>query len=60
MKPDEGIELQHRGKPAEASVKGCDGISEEEPSDPSKSTNSPKTATRHLDVSNPITPFLVL
>lgn len=50
MDVDDGIELQHRSKPAEASIRGCDGISEDDGPSPDANAGNSKAPSRQLDV----------
>jgi hypothetical protein len=46
----EGIELQHRGKPANVSYEASDSSPEDHPSRTANNTESSKVHTRQLDV----------
>jgi hypothetical protein len=50
----EGIELQHRGKPANVSYEVYDDSPEDQPGRIPNNTESPKVHTRQLDVSAPL------
>ena len=50
----EGIELQHRGKPANVSYEAYDDSPEDQPSRLPNNTESSKVHIRQLDVSEPL------
>jgi hypothetical protein len=50
----EGIELQHRGKPANVSYEAYDDSPEDRPGRIPNNTESSKVHTRQLDVSEPL------
>lgn len=54
MGSNEGIELQHRGKTADASVQASDSSSGGQPSHIADNTESSKVHPRQLDVSGAI------